>query len=80
MGMPEVFYGYNRLYIANPDKDIILEFSPIEALKLSAFENQKHAIKTSSSAAPKDSLASNVQDKLVIDEDAKLNTIDLIPQ
>lgn len=39
MGMPEVFYGYNHLYITNPQKDLLLEFSPIDALRLSAFEN-----------------------------------------
>lgn len=37
MGMPEVFYGFNRLYIANSAKDILLEFAPIEALSLAAF-------------------------------------------
>lgn len=37
MGMPEVFYGFNHLYIASPKKDVLLEFSPVPALSLSAF-------------------------------------------
>ena len=43
--MPEVVYGYNRLYIVNPEKDLLLEFSPIEALKLSAYAMQKKLIR-----------------------------------
>jgi hypothetical protein len=41
MGMPEVFYGFNHLYIINPTKDILLEFSSVDALSLSAFAKQK---------------------------------------
>ncbi len=40
MGMPEVFYGFNHLYIGNPKKDVLLEFSPVPALSLSAFAAQ----------------------------------------
>ncbi len=41
MGMPEAFYGYNHLYIVNPDKDFLLEISPVEALRLCSFEKAK---------------------------------------
>jgi len=37
MSMPEVFYGFNHLYISNTKKDILLEFSPVNALSLAAF-------------------------------------------
>lgn len=37
MSMPEVFYGFNHLYVCRPDKDLFLEFSPVPALSLSAF-------------------------------------------
>jgi hypothetical protein len=37
MTMPEVFYGFNRVYFVCPDKDFILEFSPVDALSLAAF-------------------------------------------
>ena len=39
--MPEVFYGFNRLYLANSSHNILLEFSPLESLKLSAFAKQE---------------------------------------
>ena len=41
MSMPEVFYGYNHLYIVKSDKDLLLEFSPIDVLRLAAYEHQK---------------------------------------
>ena len=37
MSMPEVFYGFNRLYVTNPAKNVLLEFAPVEALSLSSF-------------------------------------------
>jgi hypothetical protein len=47
MGMPEVFYGFNHLYIANPLRDLLLEFSPVDALSLSAFAKQRAHLKNS---------------------------------
>jgi len=41
MGMPEVFYGFNRLYVSNAAKNILLEFSPVEALSLAAFAKRE---------------------------------------
>lgn len=38
MGMPEAFYGYNHLMCSNSDKDFLLEFSSVEALRLSSFK------------------------------------------
>ena len=43
--MPEVFYGFNHLYIINPTKDILLEFSAVDALSLSAFAKQREHLK-----------------------------------
>jgi hypothetical protein len=39
--MPEVFYGFNRLYIVCPVKDILLEFAPVEALSLASFAKRE---------------------------------------
>lgn len=41
MSMPEVFYGFNRLYITNPTNNLLLEFSPVEALSLAAFAKRE---------------------------------------
>ena len=46
MSMPEVFYGFNRLYITNKSKDILLEFAPIEALSLSSFAKREALYKS----------------------------------
>ena len=45
MSMPEVFYGFNHLYLANPHKDVLLEFSPGPALSLAAFAAQQKMLK-----------------------------------
>jgi hypothetical protein len=50
MSMPEIFYGYNHLYIVRTDKDLLLEFSPIDILKLAAFDSQKIYYKEESKA------------------------------
>jgi len=39
--MPEVFYGFNRLYITFPNKDMLLEFAPIEALSLASYAKRE---------------------------------------
>jgi hypothetical protein len=40
MSMPEVLYGFNRLYLANPAKDILIEFAPLEGLSLAGYAKQ----------------------------------------
>ena len=60
MGMPEVFYGFNHLYIANPEKDVLIEFSPAHALSLSAFVKQNLMLKTGSTQVDK-SLAESLE-------------------
>lgn len=44
MSMPEVLYGFNRFYVANPSKDILLEFAPIEALSLASYAKREAMI------------------------------------
>ena len=44
--MPEVFYGFNRLYFVNPKKDIMLEFAPVEALSLAAYAKREALYKS----------------------------------
>jgi hypothetical protein len=45
MSVPEVFYGMNHLLIAKPDRNILLQFSPINALSLSAFKKREEYLK-----------------------------------
>lgn len=39
--VPDMFFGQNRLYIACADHNILLEFSPIDALLCSKYSEQK---------------------------------------
>ncbi len=73
MSMPEVFYGFNRLYISNAASDILLEFSPVEALSLSAFAKREAL------SAQKGGLESQMEALHISEEEKSLNLIDLIP-
>ena len=41
MGLPEVFYGFNHLYISNKDLNILLDFNAIDSLSLSGYDKRK---------------------------------------
>lgn len=41
MGLPEVFYGFNHLYVGNKDLNIILDFNAIDSLSFSGYEKRK---------------------------------------
>jgi hypothetical protein len=75
MGMPEVFYGFNRLYVVNKEKDLILEFSPLEGISLSSFAKQKLLFKEKPVEDQLAGLSLNLNE-----EELKLNQIDLIPK
>ena len=83
MGMPEVFYGFNHLYISNPDKDILLEFSPVPALSLSAFAFQKDMYKGTEAATLSERLEKQMtlspEQKQLLEDDRQLNLVDVIP-
>ena len=38
MGLPEVFYGFNHLYISNKSLNILLDFNAIDSLALSGYD------------------------------------------
>lgn len=46
--LPEVFYGRNHLYVANEDRNFLLDICPVDAISLSGFENRKQAFSESS--------------------------------
>ena len=77
MGMPEVFYGYNHFLVSCPDKDFLMEFSPAEALRLSAFKFQKEFFRD---PKKEDDLAEEFKKKLELDSELKLNQVDMIPK
>lgn len=83
MGMPEVFYGFNHLYIINPQKDILLEFSAVDALSLSAFAKQREHLKNGSTLESdfdkKVGVGSAKDSSAAVSEEKQLNQIDLMP-
>jgi len=39
--LPEVFYGYNRLFVVNPSKNFCYEFNPIQFMSLTKYDLRK---------------------------------------
>ena len=70
MGLPEVFYGNNHLYLINAPKNLLFEISPLDAVSYSSFATREEHLRP---AAIKLTHAK-------VDEDEKvLNLIDMIP-
>lgn len=83
MSMPEVFYGFNHLYVVCPGADVILEFSPVQALQLSAFAKQREMVKGAGSLEEKVGKLdiSGVSAAASHDEiERELNRVDLQPE
>ena len=40
MGLPEVFYGHNHLYVSSKAHDILLDFNAIDALSFSGYDKR----------------------------------------
>jgi hypothetical protein len=38
MGLPEVFYGFNHLYISNKALNLLVDFNAIDSLALSGYD------------------------------------------
>ena len=75
MGMPEVFYGFNHLYISNPEKDVLLEFSPSHALCLAAFAKRDLMLRPELK-----SVEESMMELSLGDEDQALNLVDVKPK
>ena len=41
MGLPEVFFGFNNLIVANQEHNILLSFNAVDSLSYSGFEKRK---------------------------------------
>jgi hypothetical protein len=48
--LPEVFYGKNSLLIVNPNSDVLIEISPIEAASLSHFQKRSSHLRQNNNA------------------------------
>ena len=75
--LPDIVFGYNRLFMVNRKRNFLYEFSPIEALKFSAFSVQDKHLHPAEREESKDMEES--KDPESDSEDVKLNYIDLKP-
>jgi len=41
MGLPEVLYGNNHLYLAKPEHNFLLEVCPVDAVSFSSFSKRQ---------------------------------------
>jgi len=41
MGLPSVFYGFNHLYVANKEHNVLIDFNAIDALSYSGYDKRK---------------------------------------
>ena len=45
MGLPEVFYGNNHLYVSRPDSNFLLEISAVDAISQSSFAKRQATLR-----------------------------------
>ena len=87
--LPDILFGYNRMYFVNKKRNFLYEFSPIDSLSLSAFANQQVRLhpderketteegkETQSKEECKEEIKSYSEDP----EFTKINYIDLRPE
>lgn len=77
MGVPEVFYGLNHLYIAKPDRDFLFEISPIDVLSMSSYAKREQYFKQKEAEVADKMAGLSVQE---VDSERALNFIDIIPK
>ena len=71
MGLPEVFYGNNHLYMAKPENNFLLEISPVDSLSYSSFVKRQEYLRSPEQASVEVSFGS---------PDTVLNLIDMVPR
>lgn len=71
MGLPEVFYGNNHLYMAKPENNFLLEISPVDSLSYSSFVKRQEYLRGPEQASVEVSFGS---------PDTVLNLIDMVPR
>jgi hypothetical protein len=46
MGLPEVFYGNNHLYLANPEHNFLFEVSAVDAISFASYAKRQETLRT----------------------------------
>jgi hypothetical protein len=83
--LPDIVFGYNRLFFVNKKRNFLYEFSPIDSLSLSSFALQDIRLHPDSKEESKDAPMEEIKEEEPsshsdIDEITKLNRIDMKPE
>lgn len=83
--LPDIVFGYNRLYLVNKKRNFLYEFSPIDSLSLASYalrEQRLHPDEREESKLPPESEENKEEEASApeIDEVTMLNRIALIPE
>lgn len=92
MGLPEVFYGFNHVYISSKEHNIVLDFNAIDSLSYSGFSKREQFLHKDgrndfTKPADSDEAAGITEglDKLMLEQsgltqgEKDLNLVDVIP-
>jgi len=91
MGLPEVFYGSNHLFVANKEHNIVLDFNAVDSLSYSGYSKRAQFLNPDSGKNEEEKkdgveeLTANLE-KLVLEnsglseDEKKFNLIDVIPK
>ena len=71
MGLPEVFYGNNHLFVCNPERNFILRIDPVASVSLASFTNREAALRK------EDEKEAEITNK---DDEKMINKIEMIPE
>lgn len=79
--LPDIVFGYNRMYFVNKKRNFLYEFSPVDALSLSSFALQDIRLhpdekENKTEGEPEEDKAMEPE----VDEITKLNRIDMKPE
>ena len=72
MGLPEVFYGNNHLYLTRPDCNFLLEISAVDAISFASFAKREASLRNAEETPCAEIDASG--------NEQSINTIDVIPR
>lgn len=72
MGLPEIFYGNNHLYMAKPENNFLLEISAVDSLSFSSFSTRQEHLRTPEQASVEVNFG-EPSDKLI-------NLVDMVPR
>uniref|UniRef100_A0A7S3K538 TIP41-like protein n=1 Tax=Euplotes crassus TaxID=5936 RepID=A0A7S3K538_EUPCR len=77
--LPDIVFGYNRIYMVNKKRNFLYEFSPIDALTLCSYAVQTKRLHPDQVEETKDEASMDEETKEV-DQFTALNRIDLKPK